>query len=130
MASARGGQTAARVRRWMWNHRPNTSISGRPMCTKTNSENRRSLTAPTARKLRAIADETTGSASTHSAVAVAEYWPSWSQLIQKPPMAIAKTMPISGTPVSQAKRRTPRSWRCSHSRSRCSAIAITITSAA
>ncbi len=36
-------------------------------------------------------------------------------------MALTKTKPISGTPVSQGKRRTPRSWPCSHSRSRCSA---------
>ena len=42
-ASGRGGITAARVRRWMWNHSPNSSSSGTPRWTKTKSENRRSL---------------------------------------------------------------------------------------
>ena len=71
-ASARGGITAARVMRWMWNHSPNSSSSGTPMCTKTKSENRRSLTASTARKLRASGAAIKGSASNHSRLAMAE----------------------------------------------------------
>ena len=71
-ASARGGNTAARLMRWMWNHSPNTSNSGTPMCTKTNSENSRSLTAATLRKLRVSGAASSGSASIHSAVACAE----------------------------------------------------------
>ena len=128
-SSGRGGSTATRVMRWMWNHSPNSSSSGTPMCTNTKSENRRSLTAPEPRKLRAIGVGMKGRASIHSALAMAENWPSWSQLSQKPPIAVTKAKPISGTPVSQLKRRKPRSCPCSHSRSRCRPIASTIRSA-
>ena len=114
----------------MWNQRPNSSSSGTPMCTKMKSEKRRSFTASSARKLRVSGAASIGNASSHSAVAIAENWPSWSQLIQKPPIAPTKTKPISGTPVSQGKRRMPRSCPCSHSRSRCRPIASTSTSAA
>ena len=72
-ASGRGGSTAARVMRWTWNHSPNSISSGAPMCTNTKSENRRSLTAPSTRKLRASGAASNGSASSHSAVAMAEY---------------------------------------------------------
>ena len=106
-ASARGGNTAARLRRWMWNHRPNSSSSGTPRWMNMNSENSRSATAPAVRKLRAIGDPKTGSQSSHSAVAMAENWPSWSQLSQKPPTPLAKANSSSGTPVSQEKRRKP-----------------------
>ena len=61
-ASARGGNTAARLMRWMWNHSPNTSSSGTPRWTKTNSENRRSLTAAALRKLRVSGEAKIGSA--------------------------------------------------------------------
>ena len=77
------------------------------MCTNTNSENSRSLTASTPRKLRASGAPSSGSASSHSAVAMAENWPSWSQCSQKPPIALAKANSSSGTPVSQEKRRMP-----------------------
>ena len=75
-ARRRGGNTAARLMRWMWNHNPNTSSSGTPRCTKTNSENSRSLTAAVLRKLRVSGEPKTGSASSNSAVAMAENWPS------------------------------------------------------
>ena len=117
----RGGNTAARVRRWMWNHSPNTSSSGTPRCTKTNSENRRSPTAPTVRKLRASGAARSGSASSHSAVAMAENWPSWSQLSQKPPIALTKAKHASAARRSATRSAESRgSGRCSHSRSRCS----------
>ena len=61
-ASARGGNTAARLMRWMWNHRPNTSSSGTPRWMKTSSENRRSLTDAASRKLRVSGVAKSGSA--------------------------------------------------------------------
>ena len=107
-ASARAGNTAARLMRWMWNHRPNTSSKGTPRWTNTNSEKSRSLTAVLARKLRASGVAKSGSQSSSSALAVAENWPSWSQLSQKPPTALTTANSSSGTPVSQEKRRNPR----------------------
>ncbi len=106
-ASGRGGNTAARVSRCTWNHRPKIIISATPRWTKTKSENSRSPTAPTVRKLRASGVASSGSASSHSAVATAENWPSWSQLSQKPPIALTKANTINGTPVSHEKRRMP-----------------------
>ena len=99
--TGRVGHTAARVRRWMWNHSANSSSSGTPRWTKTKSENRRSLTAASTRKLRANGAASSGRLSIHSAVAIAEYWPSWSQCNQKPPMALANTSRMGGSPVSQ-----------------------------
>ena len=49
----------------------------------------------------------TGKASSHSAVAMAENWPSRSQLSQKPTMPAPKPNSSKGTPVSQENLRNP-----------------------
>ena len=94
--------------RWTWNHRPNSISKGTPRCTKTNKENNRSLTAAALRKLRVSGDAKNGHQSNHSAVARAEYWPSWSQLSHKPQLALTKAKPSKGTPVNHEKRRKAR----------------------
>ena len=93
--------------RWMWNHNANTDSSGTPRCTNTSSEKRRSLSAAALRKLRVNGAANKGNQSSHSAVASAENWPSWSQFNQKPPIALMKTSSSKGTPVSHKKRRKP-----------------------
>ena len=75
------------------------------MWRNIRSENRRSLTAPSAMKLRASAPPKTGSASSHSAVAIRLYWAIASQTSQKPPMPDAKRSQSAATPVSHEKRR-------------------------
>ena len=75
------------------------------MCRKISSENRRSLTAPAAMKLRISAPSNTGSASSHSVVAIRLYCASRSHTSQKPPMPEAKSSHSATTPVVHENRR-------------------------
>ena len=78
--------------------------SGMPMCRKISSEKSRSLTAPSAMKLRISAPSNSGSASSHSVVAIRLYCASRSHTSQKPPMPDANTSHSATTPVSHENR--------------------------
>ena len=75
------------------------------MCRKISSEKNRSFTAPGAMKLRISAPPKTGSASSHSVVAIRLYCASRSQTSQKPPMPDANTSHSASTPVSHENQR-------------------------
>ena len=74
-----------------------------PICRKMSSENKRSLTASAAMKLRISAPSNTGSTSSHSAVAIRLYWARRSHTSQKPPMPEAKSSHSATTPVRPRK---------------------------
>ena len=81
-AIARGGLVRAGLTRCTCAHIAPSMASGRPMCTKMRSEKKRSFTWSPAMTLRVRAPSKTGSASSHSVVAVRLHCASWSQASQ------------------------------------------------